>query len=146
MTREINFLNTLRDGLSIYSGWSFIDESNIGKLVPSAFPSFSITLGATKYIKYGFTGQAICGEQTFIVTINFTERQLKYLEASTKHSDITELAVTYINTFYVPPPLGLGELYCIDRAIITKIDAPIIDKDATRFTARLEGKYFFTLF
>ncbi len=146
MTREINFLTSLRDGLSLYSGWTFTDESNNGKLAPSAFPSFAISLGAVKYTKYGFTGQAIYGEQSFIVTINFTEHQLKYLEAFTKHSDMSELAEQYINVFYMPPILGLGELYRIERAIITKIDAPIISKDETRFTVQLEGKYFFTLF
>lgn len=146
MTREINFLTSLRDGLSLYSGWTFTDESKIGKLAPSAFPSFAITLGVTKYTRYGFTGQAIYGEQSFIVTIIFTEHQLKYLEAFTKHSDMSELAEQYINVFYTPPILGLGELYRIERAIITKVDPPIIDKDETRFVARLEGKYFFTLF
>jgi hypothetical protein len=146
MTREINFLTSLRDGLSLYSGWTFTDESTPGKLAPSAFPSFAITLGATKYTRFGFTGQAICGEHAFVVTINYTEHQLKYLEAFTKHSDMSELAQQYINIFYVPPPLGLGELYRIERAIITKVDAPIISKDETRFVARLEGKYFFTLF
>jgi hypothetical protein len=146
MTREINFLASLRDGLSLYSGWTFTDESNIGKLAPSAFPSFAISLGITKYTKYGFTGQAICGEQSFTIMINFTEHQLKFLEAFTKHSDMSELAATYINIFYVPPPLGLGELYRIERAIITKVDAPIISKDETRFTTKIEGKYYFTLF
>jgi hypothetical protein len=146
MTREINFLTSLRDGLSLYSGWTFTDESNICKLAPSAFPSYTISLGTTKYTKYGFTGQATCGEQAFTITINYTEHQLKYLEAFTKHSDMSELAATYINVFYIPPPLGLGELYRIERAIITKADAPIIDKDETRFTAKIEGKYFFTLF
>jgi len=146
MTREINFITSLRDGLSLYSGWTFTEETTSGKLAPSAFPSFGISLGATKYTKYGFTGQAICGEQSFIVTINFTEHQFKYLEAFTKHSDMSELAASYINIFYAPPLLGLGELYRIERAIITKVDAPVIDKDETRFTARLEGKYFFTLF
>ena len=146
MTREINFITSLRDGLSLYSGWTFTDESNIGKLAPSAFPSFSISLGATKCTKYGFTGQAICGEQSFVVTINYTEHQLRYLESFTKHSDMSEIVATYINVFYTPPPLGLGELYRIERAIITKVDAPIIDKDETRFTLLLEVKYFFKLF
>lgn len=147
MTREINFLTSLRAGLALYSGWQPVDENRGAKpLPPSAFPSFAVSLGATKYTKYGFTGQAIYGEQSFVVTINFTEHQLKYLEAFTKHSDMSELAATYINIFYVPPTLGLGELYRIERAIITKIESPLIDKDNTRFTAKLEGKYYFTLF
>jgi hypothetical protein len=145
MTREINFLTSLRDGLSLYSGWAFTDEARSGKLAPSAFPSFGISLGATKYTKYGFTGQAISGEQSFVVTIHFSEHQLKYIGAFTKHSDMSELAEQYINVFYVVPPLGLGELYRIERTIITKVEPPTIDKDETRFVARLEGKYFFTL-
>lgn len=146
MTREINFLTSIRSGLSLYTGWSAAEQPSAGKLAPSAFPSFFVSLGAAKYTRFGFTGQAVFGEQPFTITINFTEHQLKYLDASAKRSDLLSLAENYLNTFYIPPALGAGELYRIERLVILRTDGAVIDKDDTRFTAKIEGKYFFTLF
>jgi hypothetical protein len=147
MTREKNFTSSLRTGLAIYSGWNAVsDDLAPGKFPPTIFPAFVIIAGDTRIRRRGYDGAITAGEQDFTVRIYFTERQLKTLDALGKHSDLTDIASLYITSIYTPPLMAPGETYRIERAVINKIDAPILDKNKTRFIADVSGTYSFTQF
>ncbi len=145
MTREQNFRVSLKNQLNLFTAWIYIEGGELKRIPASSFPSFMVSLGATRYTAYTFTGAPTFGEQDFRIEINYRQDHLKGNLAYLTRSDDVKLAEQFFTSVYAPPILALGETYRIELAIITGIKPANIDSKDTRYSFVIEGKYFFTL-
>lgn len=146
MTREQNFRTSIKTQLTTFTAWLYIEGGEVKRLPTSSFPSFTISLGATKYTAFAFGGAPTFGEQDFRIEILYRQDQLKGDQAYLTRSDDIKLAEQFLSSVYAPPALMAGETYRIELATIIGVKPANVDTKETRFSFVVEGKYFFTLF
>jgi len=146
MTREQHFRITFISQLITYSSWQNILREEIKRLPLSEFPAFSIDLGKTTYKQFDIAGKAIQGEQEFTTSVYYT-LPLRSGDILLDHSDIINIIEHFINDpVYIPPPVGFGDTYRIERAELIEVKPQSITFGETRFAASVTAKYVFTNF
>lgn len=145
MTREQTFRSTFVAAFSAYTEWPEVPETPKKKLPISSFTSFAFELGKTRFENYDLVGRALNGEQDFKLFIYFSAAQNDTTVIRDDHSDDVQLAQQFINDHIYPIPLVLpGDTFRIDGVEIVSIEPMRILAGQSRYTAVVNGRYWFS--
>jgi hypothetical protein len=145
MTRELNFRQSFSTQFETATSFNRTSYPDIGKLAPSDFPCFAITLGHTKYSVLDPLGQPTVGEQSFLLTVFFSVPEMSPETLLQYRSDYLNAVELFVSSSYAPPPAAPGETYRITHSQLVKINSPVLSKSMTRFSVTAECSYFFSI-
>jgi hypothetical protein len=145
MTREENFRTSFQTQFTAATLLPARKPLDLAQLALSDFPSYSITLGATRYTEWDNFGNAIKGEQEFTIRLYLLTPHAMEDTALHLRSDFMTSAEQFMRGGYTFPPVGAGDNYRIDALLLLGAEQPILNRQSTRHVVVVMGKYVFTL-
>ncbi len=149
MTREQLFITTFEPQLVTFTGWKLLVDlqtNPVHAFAPSDLPGFELLNGTARYTGFDSLGHPTQGVQEFTLRVHYAHAQLATETMRQLHAQYTSLVEGFFSGGYLAPPVTTGDLARIDSIALLTIEAPALNKTATRSTVVAKAEYFFTLF